>query len=58
MNENMHAMVLSYHIKIDFPTFNTDANSYGDKIQEILDEDQDLDCIDGWKKEGRLNRRL
>ena len=47
-----------YHIKIDLPTFNTDANSYGDNIQEILDEDQDLDCIDGWKKEGRLNRRL
>ena len=39
---------------IDLPTFNTNANKYGNAIQDILEEEQDSDLIDIWKKQRRL----
>ena len=39
---------------IDLPTFNTNANKYGNEIQEILEEEQNSDLIDIWKKQRRL----
>ena len=39
---------------IDFPTFNSNENKYGVAIQDILEEEQDSDLIDIWKKQRRL----
>ena len=39
---------------IDLPTFNSNASKYGNKIQEILEDEQDLELIDIWKKQRRL----